>query len=750
MHLPKLVLADANARVGSEPTPCLGPLFPETSNHAGTEFLAFCEATALVPLNTWVGSAGPTWFGPHGEAHRIDYVLASQQLVLQLQEVGSSHAPLASVEIKQDHWAVYATFAAMQGAAPDEYRWNPALISRELTRDPDCKERFRQILQSYRIPDFSTNIDLRQHDTMCFILDAAQQCFPIRAARPRSPWITESSWQWMRFRYTWRKRARLLWARARTLQLLLCFRAWQAACDLALDANSAFAVVDQLHRATIQKAALFTWVHDATDRLVAKAQRTDYKAYLEEQTRQMQLAANAGKPAVLFGLLRRLKRKPCKVQLRVLFKDGAPAQCPSDARCRWLEHFADLRGGEILSLKDSFRRHLEQQPVSFVPGPVHLPLPSQIAGYAASMRSGKAAGIGGLPPDAFKADPEGIAKLYYPLLLKANAAAYAPWKWQGSIDHELPKKPGFLESCSDSRAISICSPEASLAWRVCRATLMQTFGDKVRDSQFGGFPGRTANYASHTARTFVQFARHSKTPAALLFLDYRTAFYKVLRETMFARANPQTSLQTLLARLRISPEAWHSAQQWIHLNGSILLAAEVPPDVSRFAASLHCNTWFVVQGSSQASSCTRGVSPGNAAADLLFSMVVAQILAAYPAILKDLGLYVAFDVPQLPWGLPIQGYSTDEQDLTYVDDTALMLVGESPMHLLHVAAPLTVRLEHLAETFGLEVNHGKGKTEIMFLSAPSAAVEQRLFLWGDFPSQNSSWSRTLPSSYQGI
>ena len=71
-------------------------------------------------------------------------------------------------------------------------------------------------------------------------------------------------------------------------------------------------------------------------------------------------------------------------------------------------------------------------------------------------------------------------------LLKLIPKALPPWKWQGSIDHELPKKPGFLESCSDSRAISICSPEASLAWRVCRATLMQTFGDKVRNSQFGG------------------------------------------------------------------------------------------------------------------------------------------------------------------------------------------------------------------------------------------------------------------------
>ena len=233
LHLPRLVLADANARVGSEPTPCLGPLFPELSNHAGTEFLAFCEATALIPLNTWVGSAGPTWFGPHGEAHRLDYVLASQQLAQRLLEVGSSHAPLASVEIKKDHWAIFATFAAMHGAVPDEYRWNLALISRELTRDPDCRDRFRQLLQAYQIPDFSTNIDLHQHDTMSFILDAAQQCFPIRASRPRSPWITESSWQWMRFRYSWRKRARLLWARARTLQLLLCFRAWQAARDLA-------------------------------------------------------------------------------------------------------------------------------------------------------------------------------------------------------------------------------------------------------------------------------------------------------------------------------------------------------------------------------------------------------------------------------------------------------------------------------------------------------------------------------------
>ena len=74
---PQLVLADANAHLGSVVSSAVGGHWPEDENSAGAHFHDFLLALDLTVPCTFaehhVGSSH-TWQGPWGTRHRLDYV----------------------------------------------------------------------------------------------------------------------------------------------------------------------------------------------------------------------------------------------------------------------------------------------------------------------------------------------------------------------------------------------------------------------------------------------------------------------------------------------------------------------------------------------------------------------------------------------------------------------------------------------------------------------------------------------------
>ena len=94
---------------------------------------------------------------------------------------------------------------------------------------------------------------------------------------------------------------------------------------------------------------------------------------------------------------------------------------------------------------------------------------------------------------------------------------------------------------------------------------------------------------SQASRTFVQWARLVGKPAALLFLDFRTAFYRIIREMLF-NSNWEEALPHVLQLFAISPEAWHDALQWKGQHQSVLQAAHIGREVQEFTEALHANS----------------------------------------------------------------------------------------------------------------------------------------------------------------
>ena len=71
---PTIVLADANARIGSEETFVSGTVEREATNHNGQCLLSFARSCDLTLPSTWTPT-GPTWRSSRGKWHRNDYVM---------------------------------------------------------------------------------------------------------------------------------------------------------------------------------------------------------------------------------------------------------------------------------------------------------------------------------------------------------------------------------------------------------------------------------------------------------------------------------------------------------------------------------------------------------------------------------------------------------------------------------------------------------------------------------------------------
>ena len=79
-HMPFIVLADANAHLGGEPTSAVGDLDPDPENGAGRAFHSFMLDLDLLAANTFRSchsGPSPTWRSPQGGLRRLDYVSAT-------------------------------------------------------------------------------------------------------------------------------------------------------------------------------------------------------------------------------------------------------------------------------------------------------------------------------------------------------------------------------------------------------------------------------------------------------------------------------------------------------------------------------------------------------------------------------------------------------------------------------------------------------------------------------------------------
>ena len=109
---PNMLMIDANAKVGSIPSPALMSSAPggDEENDNGMRFRMFLEGQALVATNVAKGvGTDPTWFDTDDKGHRIDYVCVDAAVAHLVIEARPMHEVDISMHGRRDHVPVVCT-----------------------------------------------------------------------------------------------------------------------------------------------------------------------------------------------------------------------------------------------------------------------------------------------------------------------------------------------------------------------------------------------------------------------------------------------------------------------------------------------------------------------------------------------------------------------------------------------------------------------------------------------------------------
>ena len=662
-----VLLADANAHLGSVPTEAVGDLDMEPENAAGEEFHSCLLAQDLFLPSTFSSMhVGPsfTWCGPgdDGAKHRLDYVVlprawagfAVSSLVLQ---------DFEALQSRQDHFPVclYVVFGKALPAAAYTTTTRKACRPAQVTGEKQLAQRstFVAALASHAPTVWSEGIDQHCQAASTALCQAAEAVVDPPRQVPRQPYLQPDTLGLVRRRMDVR---RYLIAEQKELDRRLRMLGFAAFVlhtrRLSFTAGARTAASTWLYDMDYSIARALDMLRWLT-RSIRVTVRRDRVAYLQGLVDRVS-HADLRNPLHLYATVRRAfpkarsaRRSSFQPLPAVRLADGSLARTVQERSDRWIEHFAEQEKGVVAELSE----YPSLQPGGRKAGSLAptfelqaVPTLFEIEQQFLSLPLRKAAGPDALTAEALRVCPAKAAQVFYPLYLKVSLAIREPSAWRGGHLMCLAKRASALLDCDAFRSILLASVPAKVLHRVWRDRLTPHLAQAKGDLQAGQLPGVGVDSIALAVKTYQGWARSRHLRLGLLFFDVKAAFYKVIREALVESEEGDARLVGLLTDLGVPlsalPELVEKLQTAEHL-----ATAGVGRHMQAQLADLLRGTWFRLDGCSTLVLTTRGSRPGDPLADILFAFSFAAYLRAAEKALEenDLASALPHTDMQSPW-----------------------------------------------------------------------------------------------------
>ena len=507
-------------------------------------------------------------------------------------------------------------------------------------------------------------------------------------------------------------RLRQLGRLERKLRLLELFRAWRGDGG-TVRSREGWSLSEVHHKAAL---CLSEW--DDLSRRLRGQIRYDKGAYAARALATMQASASPFAAKAFFRALRCLRpagKRVLKPFGRLQITPFVAGEEPLAVRQQ--RHFAHIEAGTVLEATayttcDSQVAHARPA-ASF--DPALLPTLLQLECLFRGARQGKAPGPNGIPEWIWALDSRAAARAFLPIFLKSHFRLTEPVQFKSTALIALFKGKGSPAVLANHRAIALLDGPGKALRRSLRPTFVGLVSSP--DQQQGGTPGSLLAGAHHLVRAHQQLALGLKVPAAALFLDVSSAYYRVLRQA-FGKGplEHDEDVAQLLALLQVPPSALHEVCEWLSQTD---LLEGAPAHCTALIRAFLCGTFFQIRGAPGIVRTRAGSRPGDSVADLLFSLVQADFLRSVRGEIADLA---ATD--------PVISKLEDNSSSiapVWADDAAVLLAQPTTQQLL-TAAQHTLSIVHREYTRKPMVpNYAPGKSEALFsfkgTGAPAARQE---------------------------
>ena len=215
--------------------------------------------------------------------------------------------------------------------------------------------------------------------------------------------------------------------------------------------------------------------------------------------------------------------------------------------------------------------------------------------------------------------------------------------------------------------------------------------------QIGGRRGQPVQVATHAVRAFQSANLNGRRPCAILFVDLREAFHRVVRPLIYGGTLSDHHVAGIVKELGLGPETIPRLHEYAR-SQSLIAEAGATQWASHMMKEISDDSWFTFGINGDFACVQGGTRPGDNLADLVFTFLFAEVSRRIRQAFSDNDI-----VSDIPWSpgwmrscskMPHQpSEKVLPVDVTWMDDMSILLQASTASRLLHrlrIAATLTV------------------------------------------------------------
>ena len=683
--LPLYVMIDANAKTG----PVNHPIVFDNADCASGNtpyFLDFLAELNLCLPCTGMAHQGDTatWTSPDGQhGHRIDFIAIPQNQLPRCTWSGCVPT-LDQGNAHSDH-----TATAIQLCWTDMIKKKPARNSFVQHDRAKIATRREQICLQHLDCTWHCDIETQVQRLNSTIHEALNTACPLDKSTPKKSFIDEDTWL-LRARKLRLKR-RLSQARRQTGFdfMSMCFKQWAGKISAqTFDEYS-------LHKISIDcilvKLSCDYW--SCTRRLKKMLQSLKCRT-------MKSVIADAGHNASAGTLLNLIKpfigptnpKKQKRACLPIVKKEnGSICADPIEAQDRWIAFFQDMEGGTRMSDQE-YRSHWRKGLQHFLQTEAiaiplqDMPTLCELEVAFRRVQTGKAIGMDQVPPELCRYCPVQLARLCYPILLKAAIHGQEAAEHKGGKLAIAWKNRGDVRDCHTHRSLLVSSHIGKTIHRALRQKSHYLYDAFMQKQQLGGKQKMPVSIPLHMTRAFLRWKARVSEPTAIVFLDLTEAFYRTLRPLAVGGDMSDHSIGLMCDRLGLDSDAMQDLSRLLQ-EPSAIAEAQAPAHVQRMLQSFHRDTWFQIGTRTDLVRTEIGSRPGDSFADVVFGLLWAKLLRKLEADLVRHGVLEHIPLIELPDPYATNVWESHHPRIpllgpTWMDDLSMLITAQSNTALL--------------------------------------------------------------------
>ena len=705
---PKLLLTDANCRIGGQPNGRVGDWQSEGMNEKSQPFVDFLAVQDLFLPSTFEDlhhGSGGTWLHFDGTWKRNDFIGLSCSLPYQEcttwipEEIDFSLA-------KEDHRPLFARIAwevtCMNGSHPK--------------RGPKYRhEHFDQKTLADQAKKSKQSFDVDVHTHAWQVQQALVACCRRKVSMPKKPrkaTITAMTWTLIQHKQQWRRVLADHQKIQKQTQLTKFFAAWRCSRYGKLP-EIQIQEFDRMLQAQDRDIASALSAFRDLGRQVTAALRSDDAAFFACLSREVSDFLGPHQTREFWQILR---RSLPRFRSRRFGHDPHKVEVLQD---QWAPYFMQLESGVQKAapriVEDCHSRQMGLPPAQLCFDHSDLPSIIELEDALRETQADKATGLDPIPSGLFRAYATELATIYFPLLFKICIWQHEPVASKGGQIAVIYKRGSGLQA-SDYRGIMLLPSFAKRLHALLRVRVMKLLGHQRPQGQLGGFPAMQVPYGSQLLQTFGRLMDAIDVSSAVVFIDLSNAFHRLIRELVSGISIPE-DVEDLLERLMEEGLPVTELIEVLQLP-CLLEKLQAPQFLVKLIQDLHTDTWMYVPGAQVPIVTKKGTRPGSPLADCIFHVLMTDIA-------KDLNALIADD---RQFQKIMQKADLHVESIIWADDVAIPVATETASDLPQAIEHILVSAHAIFMKRGFTLNMQKGKTSVVAtFRGPGAPIMRAKF-----------------------